>query len=157
LGEWSLLSPAVLSTIGTYTLSGACTDQGNVTGIKIPFITNILSGTFTPSGGATFNVVGDVAQDSVASSEGSFGITGTVTFSTSCFSSGTIKSGTFPSGSFIIGNSVALEIGTSNGTVAFLGALNLDKNEIRGDYTVSGGTCDQAGTAVLVASSPWDY
>jgi hypothetical protein len=142
---------------GTYTLSGACTDQGNVTGMRIPFIANILSGTFTPSGGETFGMVAHVAQDSSASSEGSFGITGTVTFSTSCFSSGTITSGTFPSRSFIIGTSVALEIETGNGTVAFLGTANPATGQISGNYTVSGGTCDQTGTAVLVASNPWDY
>jgi hypothetical protein len=144
---------------GTYTITGGCAngDQGNVTGIKIPYIANILNGTFTTSGGGTFDVAGDIAQDSVSSAEGSFGVTGKATFSTSCFSSGTIKSGTFPSGSFIMGTSVAFEFEAGNGTIAFMGTWNLDKGEISGDYTVFGGTCDQTGTAVLIASSPWDY
>jgi hypothetical protein len=144
---------------GTYTINGCANgDQGNVTGIKIPYIANILNGTFTASGGGTFDVAGDIAQDSTSSDEGSFGVTGTVTFSTSsCFSSGTITSGTFPSGSFIMGTFVALEIETDNGTVTFLGTLNRDRSEIRGAYTVVGGTCDDTGTAVLVVSSPWDY
>src|SRR6266436_8628610 len=73
------------------------------------------------SGGETFDVAGNMAQDSSASSDGSFGITGTVAFRTSCFSSGTITPGTFPSGSFIMGRSVALKIETGNGTLAFLG------------------------------------
>jgi hypothetical protein len=47
------------------------------------------------SGGETFDVAGNMAQDSSASSDGSFGITGTVAFRTSCFSSGTITPGTF--------------------------------------------------------------
>ena len=102
-------------------------------------------------------VAGDIAQDSTSSDEGSFGIAGTVTFSGSCFSSGTITSGTFPSGSFIMGTSVALEIKTDNGTLTFLGTLNRDRTEIRGAYTVVGGTCDDTGTAVLAVSSPWDY
>jgi len=144
---------------GTHTINGGCAngDHGNVTGSKIPLITGLLSGTFTTSGGGTFDVVADVAQSSSASSQGSFGITGTATFRTSCFSSGAITSGTFPSGSFIIGTSVALVIETDNGTVTFLGTANQNKGEISGDYTVFGGTCDQTGTAVLVASSPWDY
>ena len=144
---------------GTYTITGGCAngDQGNVTGIKIPYIANILNGTFTTSGGGTFDMAGDIAQDSASSDEGSFGVTGTATIRTSCFSSGPIKSGTFPSGSFIMGTSVALEIEAGNGNIAFLGTWNLDKGEISGDYTVFGGTCDQTGTAVLVASSPWDY
>jgi hypothetical protein len=44
-------------------------------------------------------------------------------------------------GSFIMGTSVALEIKTDNGTVTFLGTLNRDRSEIRGAYTVSGGSC----------------
>jgi len=144
---------------GTYTISGGCAngDHGSVTGIRIPFIGNTLNGTFTTSGGATFDVAGDEAQYGTPSTEGSYGISGTVTFRTSCFSSGTVKPGTFPSGSFIIGTSVALEIKTDNGTVTFLGTLNRDRSEIRGAYTVVGGTCDDTGTAVLVVSSPWDY
>ncbi len=144
---------------GTYAVNGGCAngDNGSVTGIRIPFIGNILKGTFTTSRGETFDMAGDEAQYGTPSTEGSFGITGTVTFRTSCFSSGTITPGTFPSGSFIIGTSVALEIETDNGTVTFLGTLNRDRSEIRGAYAVVGGTCDDTGTAVLVVSSPWDY
>jgi hypothetical protein len=144
---------------GTYTINGGCADgdQGNATGVKVLYIGNTLNGTFTTSGGGTFSVAGDWAQDSASSSAGSFAITGTVTFNTSCFSSGTMASGTFPSGSFIMGTSVALEMATSNGKVTFLGTLNPASGEVDGDYTISGGTCDQTGTAVLLASSPWDY
>src|SRR5207249_4477760 len=53
--------------------------------------------------------------------------------------------------------SVDIEIKTDNGTVTFLGTLNRDRSEISGNYTVSGGTCDQTGTSVLSVSSPWDY
>jgi hypothetical protein len=98
-----------------------------------------------------------VAQGSRARAEGSYEISGTASFQTSCFSSGTIKSGAFPSGSFVLGTSVALMIATENGTVAFLGNLNLDRTEIDGEYSVSGGTCDQAGTAILIPPSPWGY
>ena len=97
------------------------------------------------------------AQNARADPEGSFAISGKVTFNTSCFTSGTITPGEFPSGSYIMGTTVALAIQTGNGTVAFLGTLDQDKGEISGNYTVSGGTCDQTGTAVLVGSSPWDY
>lgn len=144
---------------GTYAINGGCADgeKGNATGVKVLYIGNTLNGTFTTSEGGTFSVAGGIAQDSASSSAGSFVITGTVTFTSSCFSSGTMASGTFPSGSFIIGTSVAFEIATSNGTVAFLGTLNPATNEIDGGYTISGGTCDQTGTAAFVASSPWDY
>ena len=144
---------------GTYTIKGGCADgdQGNITGVKIFTIGNTLSGTFTASGGKPFEMTADMAQSSNPSPEGSFAITGTATFRRSCINSGTITPGTFPSASFIMGTSVALEIKTDNGTVAFLGTFNRDKSEIDGAYTVSGGSCDQTGIAVLVVSSPWDY
>ena len=143
---------------GTYTINGGCAngDQGNVAGIEIPIL-DMWSGTFTASGGETFNVdLSNVAQDSNPSPEGSFPITGTATFSAPCFNSGALMSGTFPSGSFIIGTSVALEIQTGNGVVSFLGTANPTTGQISGNYTVSGGTCDQTGTAVLLPN-PWDY
>ena len=144
---------------GTYAINGGCADgdHGNVTGSEIPYIANSLDGTFTTSGGGTFSVTGSEAQSASADPEGSFAISGKVTFNTSCFTSGTITPGEFPSGSYIMGTTVALAIQTGNGTVAFLGTLDQDKGEISGNYTVSGGTCDQTGTAVLVGSSPWDY
>ena len=82
---------------------------------------------------------------------GIFGMSRTVTFSTPCFSSAGIGPEAFPSGSFILGNSVALQILTANGTVTFLGTANQLTGEIVGNYTVVGGTCDQT------ASNPWDY
>jgi hypothetical protein len=144
---------------GTYVINGGCAggDAGNVTGIKVPYIANILNGTFTDSAGEPFELTGNMAQDGNASPEGSFGISGTVTFSGSCLSSGTITPGTFPAGSFIMGTSVAFKIETGNGTVTFLGTEDMDTGQISGNYTVSGSTCDQSGTAVLVGTSPWDY
>lgn len=143
---------------GTYTISGGCADgdHGSVTGNKIASITSTLSGTFTTSSNQTFDVAAQVTQGS-ASSEGSFGVTGTATFSNSCFSSGTIKSGTFPSGSYIIGTSVVLEIETVNGIVVFTGTASPGASEVDGDYTVSGGTCDQTGLGRLIATGQWDY
>jgi hypothetical protein len=142
---------------GTYMTKGGCADgdHGNVTGIEVASITSTWNGLFTNPGGDTFRMTAGVVQGN-DSSEGSFGISGPVTFDTPCFSSGTITSGTFPSGSFIIGTSVALEIETGNGTLAVLGTLNPDNGYVIGGYTVSGGTCDQSGTIVMDAD-PWDY
>lgn len=147
------------SLTGNYTIDGGCAggDHGNVTGINIPYIPTTLGGTFTPSGGPTFDVSGDLAQSATPGSEGSYGLTGTVTFNGSCLGSGTITSGAFPSGSYILGTSLALQIQTGNGTLAFVGALNPDTGEISGSYNVSGGTCDDTGTAVLAVSDPWGY
>jgi hypothetical protein len=143
---------------GTFTINGGCAngEQADLTGIKIPFIASTLGGAFTSFEGKTFDVAGDIAQ-SGDSADGSFALSGTVTFSTSCFSSGTIMPGMFPSGSFIIGTSVAIEIETGNGTVAFLGTLNPNTGGISGGYKVFGGSCDQTGTAALITSSQIDY
>lgn len=144
---------------GTYSIKGGCADgeKGSVAGINVPTIGNSLNGVFTTSGGDTFDVAVNAGQNGSSSSAGSFGISGTATFQTSCFSSGTIASGRFPSGSFILGTSVALVIETGNGTLAFLGTEDLATSEISGSYKVTGGTCDQNGTAVLVAGGQWDY
>jgi hypothetical protein len=147
------------SFTGTYRTAGGCADgdQGSVIGTRIPLIANQLQGTFTGSGQTKFDVVGDIAQSGTASSDGSYGITGTVTFNTPCFSAGTIRSGTLSSGSYILGSTVALEVETDNGTVTFLGTLNGERSQVNGDFIISGGTCNSTGTAVLSVSSPWDY
>ncbi len=143
---------------GSYNIIGGCGDgqQGSVTGNRIASITSTLSGTFTTSSNQTFDVTAQVTQG-IASAEGSFGVTGTATFSNPCISSGTIMSGTFPSGSYIIGTSVVLEVQTGNGIVTFTGTENQATAEVSGDYNVSGGTCDQTGLGRLIVLGPWDY
>ena len=145
---------------GTFKIDGGCAAgyQGKLTGINVWNIGNNLSGTFTNSAQNTFNVMGKIAQSSSASSDGSFGITGTTTFNNPCLSAGTIQPGTLPTGSFILGMSVSLEAETSNGILTFLGTLNQDgSGEINGNYIVSGGSCDDSGTAVLHVAGEWDY
>jgi hypothetical protein len=149
---------------GTYTINGGCGDgdKGTVTGIFV-YLDQALDGTFTTSQQQTFAVSGGLYEIE-PSLDGSSGITGTAAFSTPCFSSVTIKPGTLSSGSYIIGTTVGLEFDTGNGTLTFLGTVNLasydaefDSYLISGNYTVSGGTCDGTGTAVLRVYNPWDY
>ena len=145
---------------GTYRINGGCDagDQGTLTGFNVWNIGNNLSGTFTNSAQKTFKLVGEIAQSNSASSHGSFPITGTANFDKPCLSAGTIPPGTFPSGSFILGMSVTLEVETSNGILTFLGTLNQDgSGDLSGNYTVSGGGCDDSGTAVLHVAGAWDY
>jgi hypothetical protein len=145
---------------GTYKINGGCDagDQGTLTGINVWNIGNNLSGTFTNSAQKTFNVVGKITESDIASSDGSFPITGTATFDVPCLGAGTIQPGTFPSGSFILGMSVALEVETINGTLTFLGTLDPSgAGAVTGNYTVSGGGCEDSGTAVLQVAGAWDY
>ena len=146
---------------GTYTIKGACaTGQGgSVTGISIPGISDLYSGTFASSTQKTFTVWTEISQSGSASSPGSFELSGTASFDTPCFAAGTLKPGALPSGSFILGTSVTLEFDTGNGTLTFVGTLNGNENDsnIVGNYTISGGTCNDSGTAVLIVESVWDY
>jgi hypothetical protein len=160
-GNFNNLEPGTIyytTFTGKYTINGGCGGglQGSVSGVNVPYIGNLLNGTFQSSLGS-FNVEGDIAQNASASFDGSFGITGSVTFDTHCFNAGTIKPGTISSGSFILGVNVTLEVETSNGVLTFLGTLSQDGSEMSGYYTVSGGSCPDKGTAVLHLSSPWDY
>lgn len=144
---------------GKYVSNGGCAngDQGDVTGFRIPPLFGYLPGTFTSSGGETFNVEAANLKQGSVNSDGSFGLSGIANFGRPCFDWRNFTSGTFPSGSFIMGTSVTLVVETSNGTVTFNGTLDPHKGEITGDYTISGGTCDQTGTGVFDTTRPWDY
>jgi hypothetical protein len=139
---------------GTYNINGGCADgeQGDITGYSVASITGYWAGNLTTAGSETIHWDAQLTQGS-ASSQGSFGLTGTFTFDNVCLKSGTITPGTFPSASFIMGTSVNLEIKTDNGTMAFLGTADSD-GLIKGNYIVSGSACESTGTGYL---SPWEY
>jgi hypothetical protein len=141
---------------GKFAIKGGCADgdQGDVSGVRIPALNTSFSATFTTPANDTFDATASLTQGS-ATTEGSFGVDGTMSFTTPCFKTGSISSGMFPSASFVLGSSVALEIKTNNGTIAIVGTVDKG-DQISGDFTVSGGSCDQSGTALLVAT-PWNY
>jgi len=90
---------------GSYAITGGCTsgDQGNATGYAVHSMTGYWAGNLATNGGTSIHWDTQLAQDS-PSSEGRFGLSGTVDFY-DCFPTGTILSGTFPDGSFILGTS----------------------------------------------------
>ena len=145
---------------GTYSVSGGCDagDQGTVTGLWVSIAnTDSWSGTFTSSAQQTFSEAGNFAQNTTASADGSFGLSGTATADTSCFGGETVIPSSFPSGSFLLGTQVSLEIGTNNGTITFTGVVDPATEFITGTYSVVGGTCAQTGTASLELGGQWDY
>jgi len=146
------------SFTGAFKIEGGCAggDQGTVSGAKIPSITSQLTGTLTTSENAAFSITAQVTQGSVRS-DGTYGITGTASFGSSCFTSGTISSADFPAGSFILGDSVTLNIATDNGTLLFLGTADKSSGKITGDFSVTNGTCNVTGTAVFMTTGQWDY
>jgi len=142
---------------GTYAINGGCAngDQGNLTGYSVGAFNGSWSGSLTTAGGAEIQWGTDLLGQVGASSEGSFGLTGTFNFDGACFNSGKLTPGTYPTPSFILGTSVTLNIPTDNGTIAFVGAAGPDQGGlIAGTYTITGGSCDSTGTGYL---SPWEY
>jgi hypothetical protein len=143
------LRKTTVALTGTLTGINACCangDQGNITGFKLPGFAGTWRSGFEINEEHYYGLA-TLTQDS-ASSEGSFGIFGTVQDSAqsgqpheSCLS-GTITSGTFPSASFIIGSSVSLAIQTNDGTIVFSGTMNQDGSEIIGIHRIVGGTCN---------------
>ena len=145
---------------GTYVTTGGCGggDEGEINGSRISALPRHFDGTLTSSAGSAFTISVDGSQLAAASPAGSFGISGKATFGNSCLGSGFFTSGTFPSASFILGESVVMEVGTAGGAMTLVGTLDPNKGQITGDYSISGGGCNQDGTAVLTApSNPWDY
>ena len=143
---------------GTYAITGGCADgdRGTVSGSKVLQIPSSLHGTFTTSANSTFDAMIQLAEDS-GNPDGTFGISGSATFSAACFSSGALQPGTFPSGSFVLGRSVVFEIQTENGTLSFQGTTDQATGHINGYYTILGSTCNDSGSAVLSNSDPWAY
>ena len=142
---------------GTYTIDGGCAsgDRGNVTGYNGGAFNGPWYGELTTAGGADIHWGTDQLGQVGASSEGSFGLTGTFNFNGACFNSGKLTPGTYPTPSFVLGTSVALNIPTDNGTIAFVGTDGPDEGGlIEGTYTVTGGSCESTGTGYL---SPWEY
>lgn len=141
---------------GTYAINGGCAngDQGSVTGYSVGAFTGVWYGNLTTAGGANINWgTNQLGQLGGPSPQGSFGLTGAFNFEGACFNSGNLTPGTYPTPSFILGISVALNIPTDNGTIAFVGQAD-QGGLIEGTYTVTGGSCDSTGTGYL---SPWEY
>ena len=140
---------------GTYAINGGCAggDEGEATGVKVGSMGGNWAGDLTSETGDINRLAVTLAQGS-ATSQGVFGLTGAASFEVgTCFTSARIVSGTFPSGSYVVGNSISLEIQTDNGVVVFLGTADGD-GLIRGNYTLTGSTCEPTGTGYL---SPWEY
>jgi hypothetical protein len=145
---------------GTYKINDGCAagEQGSLTGVNISNIGKSLSGSFINSAQKTFNLTGEITQSDGANSDGSFPITGTGSFDSPCLGAGTIQPEASSAGSFILGESVALEVETSKSFLTFLGTLSQSgSGAVTGNYIVSGGGCDDSGTAVLRVAGQWDY
>jgi hypothetical protein len=131
---------------GTYTVTGGCagSDSGTATASAVLSISGTWSGPVIGAGGPSVTLSMTLAQGTVASSDGSFPLTGTLTYSgSSCSVSGTITNG-FVAGSYILVNANTVETDASDGSI-FYNQVLLDSSShphnMTGPYEVGSGLC----------------
>jgi len=145
----TLIASASSSTItGTYTVTaggGCAADQGNVSAALVPSMTGTWSGPIVGKGGPNVTLSMALTQASTASTDGTYALTGNLTFAnSSCSKSGTI-SNSFVAGSMLVINGTTLEQdNVSQGAFAFTSALlnnPASPTSMSGTYQVTGGYC----------------
>ena len=131
---------------GTYTITGGCADgdNGTVDANAVPAISGTWKGPLTGSGGSNVDLSIALTQAKTASADGSFPLTGTLTYTGStCSVNGTITSA-FIAGSYILINANTLETDGSDGTVLYsnilLDSSSAPKN-MTGAYEIDWGLC----------------
>jgi len=141
---------------GTYTVSGtgcAAGDQGTITGFQVQPFTGNYSGSFTPSPGATINLVLPLSQSATADAHGRFlfaPAAATITGGSACgLASATLDTTT----SNASGNTLALTlIGSDGVTIMSYVGITLDGTTtlVRGQFNIISGPCSgQGGLANL--------
>lgn len=139
---------------GTYAIAGGCADgdRGTATAAAVPSISGAWDGPVISSGGSNVRLSVTLAQATVASADGSFPLTGTLTYTgSSCSLSGTITNG-FVAGSYLLMNATTVETDGSQGNV-FYNHILLDSGSnpqnMTGTYEVAYGLCDGDDTQEL--------
>lgn len=134
------------SLSGTYTITGGCagSDSGTATASAVPSISGTWSGPVIGSGGSSVTLSITLAQDTIASSDGSFPLVGTLTYTgSSCSVSGAINNG-FVAGSYILVNANTVETDSSDGSIFFNQVLldsSSNPHNMTGTYEVGSGLC----------------
>jgi hypothetical protein len=141
---------ASASTItGTYTVTagGTCAaDQGTITAALVPSLSGTWNAPIVGSGGPSVVLSMALSQASSASTDGTFSLTGNVTYTnSSCSKSGTVNN-SFVAGSMVVINGTTLEQdGVTHASFYYNNALlnnPASPTSMKGDYQVSGGYCD---------------
>lgn len=137
---------------GTYSVAGGCDngDSGTITANPVPSITGNWSGPIVgdSNGDPSASLALAFTQAATASSDGTFAITGTLTYTGStCSASGSINTG-----SYIVGPYVVLSANTDDGgSLSYTGLLNSTTapTSVTGNYTDAGGNCNDLLTATF--------
>ena len=144
------------SLSGTYTVTGDCADSGTVTASAVPSISGTWNGTIpNPTQGiaqATLSIA--LTQAATASEDGTFALSGTLTYSNSvCSVSGTISNGSLAGNYIVFINGTTLDQDSGEGTILYsnvtLDSVTVPKN-MTGDYNVTGGLCQDQSQSVTL-------
>jgi hypothetical protein len=132
---------------GTYTVTGGCAggDNGTIAASAVPSISGIWNGPVTGSGSSSVTLSIALTQDTTASADGSFPLTGILTYTGStCSVSGTITQASI-AGPYILLNANTVETDGSDGQV-FYNQVLLDSSSnpqnMTGTYQIAFGLCD---------------
>lgn len=151
----SLTSASDGNTInGTYSVSGGCSDNGTVSGVRVPSLSGSWSGT-VDGGPTTFSASLSQDSPSLSTINGNItvGLSGAVQFSaSSCFASGPLTAN-----SGVWGNTVELDIAMADGLIVYGSGQVSDPSTAKTmtfSYTISSptgsGPCDgQTGTFTM--------
>lgn len=131
---------------GTYTIAGGCgsEDHGTVAANLVPSISGTWKGTVSGSGGSNVGLSIALTQASTASANGTYALTGNITYTGStCSVSGTVNDA-FIAGSSVLINGNTNETDGSDGSFAYDDVL-LDNSQnpkhMTGTYLVDFGLC----------------
>ena len=138
------------SLSGNYTITGGCADQGTVTAGAVPSISGTWNGTLSPvtlhtNGIAQVGISAALTQSASASEDGSFALTGTLTYTgTSCSEPANLV------GSSISGSTVTINTDSAFSYVApTLNSLT-NPTSMTGDYDGTSDVCSGVGSQTLV-------
>jgi len=132
---------------GTYTITGGCADgdSGTIGAAVAPSLTGTWNGPVIGSGGSNVTLSMVLTQAAQASSDGTFALSGGVTYTgSSCSLSGTISSGSV-AGPYLILSVTTIEQDESNASFTYQ-QVYVDNTTspptMTGQYQVTGGNCD---------------
>jgi|ERR1017187_1544169 hypothetical protein len=130
---------------GTYTVTSGCDggDKGNVTAAAVPSISGTWGGPIS-SGGASATIAIAFTQSATTSPDGTFALTGNVTFTnSSCSLNGTISTSSIVGPYLVVNGQTNDKSGGTGSFTYYQVFLNNPgtPTSMKGDYSVDGGDC----------------
>jgi len=141
----SVTSPTAITGTYAVTAGGGCAaDQGTIAASLVPSINGTWTGPIVGSGGPSVTLAMALSQATTASSDGTYPLTGNLTYTnSSCSLSGSVSS-SYLAGTMLVINGTTLETDSSSGSFTLTSAyLNspTSPTTIHGTYSVITGLC----------------